>query len=45
MAAHSGDSGDVLTQRPALDLLDGDFYLDPYADYAWFRENDPVAWD
>jgi cytochrome P450 family 142 subfamily A polypeptide 1 len=34
-----------ITQRPALDLLDGDFYLDPYAEYAWFRENEPVAWD
>ncbi len=34
-----------LSPRPALDLLDGDFYLDPYATYAWHRENAPVAWD
>lgn len=30
---------------PALDLLDGDFYLDPYETYAWHREEAPVAWD
>jgi cytochrome P450 family 142 subfamily A polypeptide 1 len=34
-----------LSPRPPLDLLDGDFYLDPYATYAWHRENAPVAWD
>ena len=34
-----------LSPRPPLDLLDGDFYLDPYATYAWHRENEPVAWD
>jgi len=29
-----------------LDLLDGDFYTgDPYATYAWLRENQPVYWD
>ncbi|MYW00342.1 cytochrome P450 [Streptomyces sp. SID3343] len=34
------------TARPTLDLLDGDWYAnDPYADYAWFREHEPVAWD
>jgi cytochrome P450 family 142 subfamily A polypeptide 1 len=32
--------------RPDLDLLDGEWYQNgPYADYAWFRENEPVAWD
>ena len=31
--------------RPALDLLDGDWYVDPYASYAWHREHLPVAWD
>ena len=34
-----------MSPRPALDLLDGDFYLDPYETYAWHRENAPVAWD
>ncbi len=34
-----------MSARPALDLLDGDFYLDPYATYAWHREHAPVAWD
>ncbi len=34
-----------MSERPALDLLDGEFYLDPYRTYAWFRENEPVAWD
>jgi cytochrome P450 family 142 subfamily A polypeptide 1 len=29
-----------------VDLLDGSFYTsDPYATYAWLRENDPVCWD
>ncbi|MDI2130226.1 cytochrome P450 [Yinghuangia seranimata] len=32
--------------RPALDLLDGEFYArDPYSTYAWFRDHEPVAWD
>ena len=32
--------------RPALDLLDGDSYVNgTYERYAWFRENEPVAWD
>jgi cholest-4-en-3-one 26-monooxygenase len=31
--------------RPPLDLLDGDWYLNPYETYAWQRENQPVAWD
>ncbi len=34
-----------MSPRPALDLLDGDFYLDPYETYAWHREHAPVAWD
>jgi cytochrome P450 family 142 subfamily A polypeptide 1 len=28
-----------------VDLLDGDFYTDPYSTYAWLRENQPVYWD
>ncbi len=36
----------AITERPALDLLDGDLYIhDPYSTYAWFREHEPVAWD
>ena len=34
-----------MSALPALDLLDGDWYLDPYETYAWHRENAPVAWD
>jgi cytochrome P450 family 142 subfamily A polypeptide 1 len=34
-----------VTARPPLDLLEGEFYLDPYETYAWHRENEPVAWD
>lgn len=31
---------------PRLDLLDGQWYLDgAYERYAWFRANQPVAWD
>jgi len=34
------------TERPYLDLLDGDGYVTgTYERYAWFRENEPVAWD
>ncbi len=36
---------DIL-DRPALDLIDGRFYVDgSYRRYAWFREREPVAWD
>ena len=28
-----------------VDLLEGDFYTDPYSTYAWLRENQPVYWD
>ncbi|HET7311564.1 MAG TPA: cytochrome P450 [Mycobacteriales bacterium] len=32
--------------RPALDLLDGDSYVQgAAARFAWFREHEPVAWD
>jgi cytochrome P450 family 142 subfamily A polypeptide 1 len=32
--------------RPYLDLLDGDGYVNgTYERYAWFRDNEPVAWD
>jgi cholest-4-en-3-one 26-monooxygenase len=35
-----------VSARPALDLLDGDAYVNgTYERYAWFREHEPVAWD
>jgi cholest-4-en-3-one 26-monooxygenase len=34
------------TDRPGLDLLDGEAYVTgAYQRYAWFREHKPVAWD
>ena len=36
----------TLVDRPPLDLLDGDAYVSgAYERYAWFRDNEPVAWD
>ena len=34
-----------MVTRPALDLLDGEWYLNPFESYAWHREHAPVAWD
>jgi cytochrome P450 family 142 subfamily A polypeptide 1 len=35
-----------MSDRPPLDLLDGDSYVHgAYERYAWFRDNEPVAWD
>ncbi len=35
----------MIDPRP-LDILDGNFYVDdPYARYAWLRENSPCHWD
>ena len=31
--------------RPAIDINDGRLYDDPWATYAWLRENAPVYWD
>ncbi len=30
---------------PTINLLDPQFYVDPYAAYRWLRDNDPVHWD
>jgi cholest-4-en-3-one 26-monooxygenase len=33
------------TDAPTINLLDPQFYVDPYAAYRWLRDNDPVHWD
>jgi cytochrome P450 family 142 subfamily A polypeptide 1 len=33
------------TEAPAINLLDPQFYVDPYDGYRWLRDNDPVHWD
>ena len=33
------------TETPYINLLDPQFYVDPWAAYRWLRENDPVHWD
>jgi len=30
---------------PYINLLDPQFYVDPWAAYRWLRDNDPVFWD
>jgi cytochrome P450 family 142 subfamily A polypeptide 1 len=30
---------------PAINLLDPEFYVDPFAAYRWLRDNEPVFWD
>jgi len=30
---------------PSINLLDPQFYVDPWAAYRWLRDNDPVHWD
>ena len=32
-------------ETPYLNLLDPQFYVDPWAAYRWLRDNDPVFWD
>lgn len=34
-----------MNDDPGFDLLDPDFYIDPYPAYAWLRENQPIYWD
>lgn len=33
------------TETPYINLLDPQFYVDPWNAYRWLRENDPVHWD
>lgn len=33
------------TEMPYVNLLDPQFYVDPWSAYRWLRENDPVHWD
>ncbi|MCX6510184.1 MAG: cytochrome P450 [Actinobacteria bacterium] len=33
------------TETPYVNLLDPQFYVDPWAAYRWLRANDPVFWD
>lgn len=33
------------TDAPLINLLDPDFYVDPYDAYRWLRDNSPVHWD
>ena len=35
----------TVTEAPYINLLDPQFYVDPWAAYRWLRENDPVHWD
>ncbi len=33
------------TETPYVNLLDPQFYVDPWSGYRWLRDNDPVYWD
>ena len=33
------------TETPTINLLDPQFYVDPYPAYRWLRDHDPVHWD
>jgi cholest-4-en-3-one 26-monooxygenase len=34
-----------MSDRPYINLLDPEFYVDPWDAYRWLRDNDPVFWD
>ena len=34
-----------MSERPYINLLDPQFYVDPWDAYKWMRENEPVFWD
>jgi cytochrome P450 family 142 subfamily A polypeptide 1 len=33
------------TDAPTINLLDPQFYVDPFAAYRWLRDNEPAYWD
>lgn len=35
----------MTTTAPYINVLDPEFYVDPWAAYAWLRDNSPVHWD
>lgn len=35
----------TVTEQPYINLLDPQFYVDPWDAYRWLRDNDPVHWD
>jgi cytochrome P450 family 142 subfamily A polypeptide 1 len=35
----------AVTESPHINLLDPQFYVDPWEAYRWLRDNDPVHWD
>lgn len=35
----------MATTAPSINLLDPQFYVDPWEAYRWLRANDPVHWD
>jgi len=34
-----------MSDQPYVNLLDPEFYVDPWDAYRWLRDNDPVFWD
>ena len=35
----------TLGVRPQINVLDPEFYVDPWEAYAWLRDEAPVFWD
>jgi cytochrome P450 family 142 subfamily A polypeptide 1 len=35
----------AVTESPYINLLDPQFYVDPWTSYRWLRDSDPVHWD
>src|SRR5947207_2343022 len=34
-----------MSDQPYVNLLDPEFYVDPWDAYRWLRDNEPVFWD